>query len=289
MVSNNIKYKLIALDMDGTLLNDDKEVSENNLKAINYAISKGVKVAICSGRIPSTLKYYADIIAKGEPMICCDGGCIVDGKGKTIWERLMTSEECEEIINIARSIKISDENSSDSDEGMYYHLYDGSIIVSERFEYNTKKFYNFFHKLPKEYRVEIRLITDGIKYVNKPERKVRKFVIMDREISRIDVAREKIEQTNRYEIVKSEFDNINISPKGVCKGSGLMKLAEYYGFSIDECIAIGNDENDKTMIEAAGIGAVVNNSNEKLKEISNYVSPEDNNNDGVAEIIYKFV
>ncbi len=75
-----MNYELIALDMDGTLLNDEKKITEKTLSYIKEAKEKGVKVVISSGRVPGGLKFYEKTIAKEEPMICANGALILNDK-----------------------------------------------------------------------------------------------------------------------------------------------------------------------------------------------------------------
>lgn len=274
----NIKYKLVAVDMDGTLLNDEKEITEKNLKAIEKIKQMGVKFVICSGRIPGGLRFYMDKISKGQPIISCNGGIILDEKRDFVYYKPMSSDNAVKLIEFLR------ENGDP-----YYHFYDGDILCTERFDYGASHYHKFCLSIDRAHRLEIRIIPDSKEYIKKNPENIRKFVIMNNDLKFIAELRKKLLPIASIEITSSDVNNIEVMENGISKGSGVQILAQHYGFSIEECIAIGNDQNDISMIESAGLGAAMKNSSQDIKSKADYVTLNDNNNDGIAEVINKFV
>lgn len=105
-------YKMLAIDLDGTLLNSNKEISEENQKYIKLAMEKGIKVIICSGRIYSGAKIFAQQLSLQEPMVVCNGAVIKDVKtDKVYYSNLLSKEDCFKVIDILHKYNI------------YFHTY----------------------------------------------------------------------------------------------------------------------------------------------------------------------
>lgn len=274
----SLKYKLLAVDMDGTLLDDDKNVTAENLKAIEKIKQMGVKFVICSGRIPGGLRFYMDKISKEQPIISCNGGIILDEKRDFIYYKPMSTDNALMLVDFLR------------DNGdPYYHFYDGDILCTERFDYGAANYHKFCLTIEREHRLEIRIVPDAKEYIKEHPDNIRKFVIMNSDLEFIEKLREKLLTESLIEITSSDASNIEVMESGISKGSGIKILAEHYGFSIEECIAIGNDQNDVSMIEAAGLGVAMKNASQSIKDKADYVTVNDNNNDGIAEVINKFI
>lgn len=273
-----MKYKIIAVDMDGTLLNDDKHITDNNLDMIKKAVNKGVKFVISSGRIPSGLKFYGDTVSKKQPMICCNGAIILDENREVVHSKSIDKKDILKVIDIIREKKDT-----------YFHFYDESAIYSEQFRFTAESLYNFNREIDRKFRVEIRLVPDAKEVIEKAEFDINKIVVIDDDIEYLDELRKRIDSIIGIETTKSEINNIEILSQGVSKGNALKVLASNYGIPIEECIAIGNDENDISMIECAGLGVVVNNARDYIKKYADYITEKDNNNGAIAEVIQKFI
>lgn len=273
-----MKYKIIAVDMDGTLLNDNKHITDNNLDMIKKAVNKGVKFVISSGRIPSGLKFYGDTVSKKQPMICCNGAIILDENREVIHSKSIDKKDILKAIDIIREKKDT-----------YFHFYDESAIYSEQFRFTAEGLYNFNREIDRKFRVEIRLVPDAKEVIEKAEFDINKIVVIDDNIEYLDELRKRIDSIIGIETTKSEINNIEILSQGVSKGNALKILASNYGIPIEECIAIGNDENDISMIECAGLGVAVNNARGYIKKYADYITEKDNNNGAIAEVIQKFI
>jgi Cof subfamily protein (haloacid dehalogenase superfamily) len=277
----SVKYKILAVDMDGTLLNSKKHITEENLRAIEKLKASGVKFVICSGRVPGGLKFYMNKVSKGQPVISTNGGLILaEDHKKVIYERTMNYSDVINLIDFLR------ENGDP-----YYHFYQNDTMCTEKFELAAMDYYNFCKSIPKEEKLEIRILPDSKSYMQNFKGlnlDIRKFVVVENNLEALDTIQEKLKKFDTLEVTKSERNNIEVMNIGINKGVGLEMLAKYYGYSLEECIAVGNDENDLSMISAAGLGIAMKNSAEKIKNSAGYVTVRDNNNDGIAEVIEKF-
>ncbi|APQ72915.1 HAD family phosphatase [Clostridium botulinum] len=273
-----MNYELIALDMDGTLLNDEKKITEKTLSYIKEAKEKGIKVVISSGRVPGGLKFYEKTIAKEEPMICANGALILNDKKETIYNEGINKNTLLNIIDVLRKYKDT-----------YYHFYHDNIMCTEKFDYSTKKFYEFNKNIERKYRIEIRIITDSKEYIKHRSSEITKIVVVDNDLKYLNRIQKEIEDNLRVSVTKSHISNIEICNFGISKGIALEKLVNYYSIPIEKCIAVGNDENDISMIKKAGLGVFMKNTREELKKYADYITYMDNNNDGIAEVIEKFI
>ncbi|WP_411679255.1 Cof-type HAD-IIB family hydrolase [Clostridium thailandense] len=273
-----LKYKIIAVDMDGTLLNDNKHINDDNLDMINKAISNGTKFVIASGRIPAGLKFYEDTVAKEQPMICCNGAIILDHNKNVIYSKAI------EKIQLLKIVDILKENNN-----VYFHFYDENSIYSEQFKFSMEGIESFNKKINEKFRLEVKLISDAKQVIENAKFDINKIVVIDDDIDYLDKLRKRIDDIEGIETTKSDINNIEILSAGVSKGNALKILASNYRISIEECIAVGNDENDISMIKCAGLGVAVKNARDFIKDYANYVTKKDNNDGAVSEVIQKFI
>lgn len=273
-----MNYKIIAMDMDGTLLNDDKSISEYNIKMIHKAMESGVKMVVSSGRLPVTLGFYIDTIFKNQPVICCNGAIVLDENKNIIKSNLLNKKAILKVIDILNGKKDT-----------YYYFYSDSILYSERVSPFTKRFYEFNEKMDKNFKLQIKIIESSKEFIQNNNLGINKIVVLDEDLDYLNEIREKINRVSKIDTTKSDLHNIEIVSKGISKGSGLRFLANYYHISLNECIAVGNDENDESMINEAGLGIAVANARKFLKKSADYVTENDNNNGAIGEIIKKFI
>lgn len=273
-----MKYELLAIDMDGTLLNDSKLIGEKSIEYIKKVIDMGIKFVIASGRVPAALKYYEYTISRNQPVICCNGAIILDHDKNIIYTKSLSKDSVIKIVDILRDKKDT-----------YYHFYVGDVLCCEQFKLSAQRFYEFNRGVERKYRMEIRIIADTKEYVQMSRHDIDKIVVMDKDSDYLKSIREKIERIEGIAVSSSGACNLEINSKGVNKGSGLVNLAKYYNIPIEKCIAVGNDENDISMIKNAGLGVAVSNAASKIKRRANYVTILDNNNDAIVEVIDKFI
>ncbi|AYD40940.1 HAD family phosphatase [Clostridium fermenticellae] len=274
-----MKYKMIAVDMDGTLLNDKKHISDYNMKMIDRATKLGVKFVVASGRVPAALRVYEESVSKNQPMICCNGAIILDDNKNIIQSNFVPKQSAIEAINLIRK----------ENKDVYFHIYHDGILCSEQFKYSAESFYNFNRSVDKKYGIEIHLLRDAKEYIELGNYNLNKIVVMDDDIGFLNNIRSKLDEVQGLEVTKSEFNNIELLSKGTSKGNALKILANFYKIPMEQCIAVGNDENDISMIMEAGLGVYMKNTREKIKNSADYITKNDNNNGGVGEIIEKFI
>lgn len=288
-------YKLVAIDLDGTLLNSYGNVSQKNKETIKKAIEKGTEVVIASGRPLASARSFANEIGANHYMICGNGSTLYDiQKEQILYNKFIEKNKVLQII------KICEQNS------IFYSLYTENIILSKSLNYNIQFFNSENKKAPDDKKTNIKIIDDIYKYVKEnPDIEILKITICDenkiifggiikklREIKNIDVldiqhmARKYI--TLGTEEIKIEYHYTEITSQNVNKWSALEVLSHILKIKPAEIMAIGDNINDKEMVQNAGMGIIMDNGAPYIKEMADQIVAN-NNEDGVAEAIEKFI
>ena len=287
-------YKLVAIDLDGTMLNSYGMVTENTKQVIKNTINKGTEVIIASGRPIDSIKTIAKEIGSENYFIAGNGALIYDiKKDEIIYEKFMNKQKVLEII------KICEENS------IAYNIYTEKTIIAKGLKYNVLYYYKENLKKEESKKTNITIVEDVYEYIkNSENEKFLKITVCDetksvfnsiirklRTVEDIDVldvlhmSRKMIKQGT--EDVPIEYYYTEISLKDVDKWNAIEYLANKMNISNEEIIAIGDNINDKQMIENAGVGIAMGQSTPVITEIADFVT-SNNNEDGVAKALEKY-
>lgn len=270
--------KLICIDMDGTLLMDQQNVSEENKRAIKEAVSRGVHVAITTGRVYNCAKLYSDEIGLKTPIIASNGAFIGGSNGETIYNNPLSSNEIKDFLSLTKQC------------GLLSYLTGNFGIVSTT-ELPDNHIYKVLNKrLKDDEKIKFEVI-DNIDNAFKlyPNQLLKGVCIEKNNISDLMKVKKELKQLNpELEIVSSWDDNFEIMKKGSSKGEAVAQLAKYFNLKRDEVMCIGDSENDLSMIEYAGIGVAMGNAIDIVKQSAQYVTLP-NTESGVAKAIEKFV
>jgi len=287
-------YKLVAIDLDGTMLNSYGMVTENTKQVIKNTINKGTEVIIASGRPIDSIKTIAKEIGSENYFIAGNGALIYDiKKDEIIYEKFMNKQKVLEII------KICEENS------IAYNIYTEKTIIAKGLKYNVLYYYKENLKKEENKKTNITIVEYVYEYIkNLENEKFLKITVCDetksvfnsiirklRTVEDIDVldvlhmSRKMIKQGT--EDVPIEYYYTEISLKDVDKWNAIEYLANKMNISKDEIIAIGDNINDKEMIENAKVGIAMGQSTPVITEIADFVTTN-NNEDGVAKALEKY-
>lgn len=287
-------YKLIAIDLDGTLLNSYGEITKENKEAIQYALNKNVRVILASGRDPKTMKKMSLDLGITDYLIAGNGASIYDIKlEKNIYEKYIPKEKALKIIKMCK------ENS------IFLNLYTDKGIITESLNYNVKVFNceNNAKSIDKQTNIEI--IKDIYEYTQNNDMHILKIIICDeskiifnniiqklKKIKGIDVLdvehmSKKVIRigTEEYEV---EYFYTEISSKNVDKWYAIEYLINILKIDKKDVICIGDNINDKKMVENCGTGIVMQNSALDVAGIGDFIT-EDNNSNGVAKAILHYI
>lgn len=264
-------YKLIALDMDGTLLNPSKEISKANAEAIRKARAKGKKVIIATGRPLVGIKKYLDHLEMNgeDDYVVAFNGALV--------QSIKTGE-----VLSQTTLTIAD----------YVELYDLSVTLDVNVQALTEDLvltpkYNPYS--------EVECKINHIGYIEGPvsevpeETTIVKVMFVD-DPKKLDAIIPMLPApiVEKYTIVRSADIFLEFLHKSVNKGTGVKAVAEALGLEAAQVIAVGDAGNDIDMIEYAGLGVAMENAYDEVKDAADHVTLS-NEKDGVAAVIKKFM
>ncbi len=284
-------YKLIAIDLDGTLLNSYGMVSEKNKQALIEANKKGAEIVIASGRSTNSVKNIANDLGICNYIICGNGSLIYDLQHEEIiYDKFIDKKKALQIIEICEQNSI------------YYNIYTENMVIAKSLNNNVLFYHQENANKPDSKKTKINLVQNIYDYVDKLQNQnILKITISDndniifngiirklREIRDIDVldvahmSRKMIKSGT--EEVSLEYYYTEITSKNVDKWYAIEYLIDKLNINKEDIMTIGDNVNDKLMIENAGCGVVMGNSAPYIKEIADMVVA-DNNKDGVAEAV----
>ena len=288
-------YKLVAIDLDGTLLNNYGVVTENTKKVIKEALKKDIYIILASGRPIDSIKTIANEIGANKYFIAGNGALIYDMQNQIpIYEKYMSKEKVLEIV------KICEENS------ISYNIYTENTIITKALKYNVLYYYKENLKKEEKNRTNITLVNDVKSYIEKLNHaKFLKITICDESKSVFQSILKKVSKVNNIDIldvshmsrklikqgteeILIEYFYTEISLKDVDKWEAIKFLINKLNIDKSEVIAIGDNINDKKMIKEAGLGIAMKKSSPDVIEIANYITDR-NNEEGVANAINRFI
>lgn len=267
--------KILFLDLDGTLLNDSKEISPGNRAALERALSQGHRVVINTGRpLESAIiqNRRLGLTREGCYLISFNGGMIYDPfREEVIYRQCLSAATARKIIALCDRRNI------------HVQTYDREkVLVEPRWEDEAVNCYC------REILMEYRVVPDFSTGLTEDPPKVLAISYTDRAVLEMLQA-EIAEAFPEVDCFFSCRAYLEIVPKGVNKGSAVQRLCSQLGMDVADSIAAGDAENDLGMLRAAGLGCAMANAVEAVKKNAGYVTEHDNNHDGVAEIVEKFL
>lgn len=265
---------ILFTDLDGTLLTDTKELTPGNRKAIEEALFAGHQIVISTGRPLCGAKNQAEKLGlngKGCYIICFNGGEIYDcWQKKSIYRQTLPLWQVRFVFDEAKK------------RGLAVQTYDSSSIYCEEDRIEFKNYSQIF-------QVPLKVVPDVLSHLTEEPCKV--LVINESSRKMLEQFRNELLPwaRGRMDLFFSCDKFLELVPLGVSKGHGMELLCRHLGVSIKDTVAVGDAENDGPMIQAAGTGAVMINGDVATKALGDYITTRDNNHDGVAEVIEKFL
>lgn len=267
-----MSYKIIVLDIDGTLTNSKKEISPATLEGLIDIQSRGYKVVLASGRPTpgiTPLAKQLKLADYGSYILAYNGGRIIDCRtGETIYQKTLPAD----------CLPILLENAKEAGVGLV--TYEDEAVISGT---ETNQYMEIEAKIV---NLPIKKVDNFCEYVNFPVNKC----LMTGEPEAIAAMEEKLKKIfNGYiNIFRSEPFFLEIVPPGVDKAHSLLKLLNSIGLTNKEMICCGDGFNDISMISIAGLGVAMENAQESVKEAADYIT-KSNDDDGVLYVINKFM
>lgn len=263
-----MKYKLLAVDVDGTLLNSNKEITPNTKARIHETIEKGVIFTISSGRPVQGVQLIINKLEVDIPVITYNGAMVITGESrKVIYSCTMKNEDVIQVERFGR------------ERNTTIAIWSDNQLFVNRADERAAKYSELSGTEAKLYKNVEEVLVKG---VNK--------ILWYDEVERINAFQEELKNiinpTINFHTSQPfflEFVDVNAS-----KAIALEKLGKFYGINREEMIAVGDGFNDLSMIEYAGLGVAMENAPLEIKQAADFVT-RSNDNDGVAFVIEKFI
>ncbi len=265
--------KLIAIDLDGTLLTDEKTISDKNKAILSKAKKQGVKVVICTGRPLIAIESYLNRLELRDPgdySITFNGGAIQkNDTGEELLSYALTLRDVQDMAEVMTELDLP------------LDIISVDTCINLTTSKSQKSLYKTLNPLLKFKTMSPEELDDSIIF--------NKMVVgvdadyLDEKLKGLSK-----EWYERFNIMKSRTCLLEIIHSDVSKANGIDLLAKKLGIEQSEVMAIGDEENDVSMIEYAGMGVVMANGNERVKKLAQFVT-KSNEEDGVAYAVEKFV
>lgn len=267
-IKRNIKY--IAVDLDGTLLNDKHEVSGRNKDAIKKAIAQGVKVIIATGKTRKSAEAILKDLNLDTPGVFVQGLLTYNADGTVRQEIKLDPVSARQAIQYAEA------------QGFEVIAYSGNRLVCKTLDENIEKIAEFGEPMPEA-------IGSLINHVDSV--KMNKLIVVGGNKRKLKALRWQLDQQIGNKVSFTDggvFTSLEVLPKGANKGHGVKTLLRQLGAQPENVMGIGDAENDVELLETVGFAVAVENAAEKTKAVADEIVSS-NNDDGVAEAIERFI
>ena len=276
--------KLLASDIDGTIIDKDNKISPYNIEAIKKLNTTNVEFTLCTGKTYFMIKDFCKQV-NASYGIFGNGTQIIDLKtGKEIIRNSLKQYDIETCIDIANK------------NNLYVHIYTDNKIISQG---NLKYMAYRNYKLYKE-NITFAVVEDLKQYIKLNNPSILKLIISGK--SNLNTVKQEIllnqnlsvmqiKKYNEYKdkIINEEYEYLDIVPKAINKYNSLKQLCNYLNITENEIMAIGDNINDIDMIENAAIGVAIGGSYQEVLKKASYVTKNFAKDGGFAEAVYKFI
>ena len=275
MERTKMEKKILFLDLDGTLLNDKKEITKENLVAIEKAIDAGHAVVVTTGRPKAGITAQIKALKLDRPgcyAIAANGATIFNTyTNEMIYENGVPREHLRYAFDEAYKF------------GVFPQTYTRDGVLAE---HDTAELQYYCNMVKMSYEI-VPDVFDAIDY-----NPIKILFIHLKDRSKLEEFRTHIEpwyQERKLEVFFSCDRHLECLPEGVSKGSGVNFMREYLGVPYENTLAAGDAENDISMLQAVATPCVMKNARPEMYQYGKYITERDNNHSGVAEIIEKFM
>lgn len=264
--------KMLVLDIDGTLTNSNKDISENTKRGIKNIMERGHKVVLASGRPTPGMRRYADELELekyGGYLLSFNGGRIIDCQtGEIVYQKVLPKSVIRGLYKFAE----------ERDAGIITYLGDKIILgtrVDKYIEIESR-----FNGMP------IKKVDNFVEYVDFDVNKCLITAEPEKAGGYVKELQEKYGEI--LSVYRSEPFFIEVMPKNIDKANSIDRMLNTVGLTRENIICCGDGYNDMSMIQYAGVGVAMENAQPEVKEAADYIT-DSNDNDGIVKVIDKFI
>lgn len=269
-MNTEMRYKMLVLDLDDTLLRDDHSISERNKEMLMKAQEQGVYVVLASGRpTPAMFRYAEELDLKkyGSYIISYNGAIITDlTRQKSIFEQSLSKEQIHSLHDFSKANNVD------------IITYTADSIISE----SNSKYIDVEVELTQMKFNKVECFKSAV-----TESAVKCIMLEEPEYLKKVESKLKREKPNKSVSISKPFF-LEVMPQGIDKAASIARLAEKLSIKREEIIAVGNAGNDLSMVEYAGLGVWVDNVTPELRDRADVIVAS-NNNHGVAEVVERYI
>lgn len=265
--------RVIALDLDGTLLTPTKTLLPSSLQALTRAREAGFTPIIVTGRHHVAIHPFYQALALDTPAICCNGTYLYDYQAKKVIESdPLPVNQALQLIDMLNEHKVH--ALMYVDDAMVYETPTGHVLRTR----------NWAQSLPPAQRPVFTQV-DSLAQTAREVNAIWKFALTDEDSAKLNAFALEVEQQLGLECERSWHDQVDIARQGNSKGKRLAQWVASQGLSMQDVVAFGDNFNDISMLQAAGMGVAMGNAADEVKAHANVVIG-DNTTDTIAEFIY---
>ncbi|MDR0218506.1 MAG: pyridoxal phosphatase [Enterobacteriaceae bacterium] len=271
-----MSYRVIALDLDGTLLDPQKRILPESLAVLNEARQAGVKVLLVTGRHHVAIRPFYQALQLDTPAICCNGAYSYDFLTKRVLaSNPLSPQEAIQVLSYLQGTDID------------HLIYVDDAILYDEVHDTIARTMAWSDSLPENLRPTLQQVNNFQEAVHNVK-SIWKFATSSPDLTKLREISEQIEANIDLECEWSWADQVDIAKKGNSKGMRLQQWVESQGMTMKEVIAFGDNFNDTSMLDAAGLGVAMGNAVDDVKAYANLVT-KNNTQPGIAEMIRKYV
>jgi len=271
-----MKYRLVALDLDGTLLDSSLQIRRQTIDALQRVRQQGVQVMIVTGRHHTAAHAYWHQLDLELPAICCNGTYVYDFRHRRpLAGNPLTRQEAGELLSIVRE-----------------HPVHAMVYIEDAMTYETDSAHlaglrRWSASLPEAVRPRLEPV-DSFDRLIEETATIWKFLIASEDIPALEAFEQAVGARREFSCVRSAGSRVDIARGGNSKGQRLAEYIAQQGILPQEVIAFGDQNNDKEMLELAGLGVAMGNSRDEVRDCADWVTGT-NDSDGIAEVLRRFV
>lgn len=269
------QYRLLAADMDGTALTADKTISPRTAAAMKKALAAGREVLFATGRCPSEMMGYLRDFPEMNYALCLSGALIFDLKsGAPLSAATISRDTAEQVLALTQGLDVM------------VNFYAGPDVFVEKRRQGNMAYFNCdcFAAMYDSCAVWVEDIREVLTVRGDEIYKINLYFHSLRDWEKAG----ELLKDLPLEYASGIPNNWELSPHGVNKGTGLVRLSEATGIPVEQMIAVGDEGNDRAMLQTAGLGVAMGNAIEEIRALADVVTA-DCDHDGVAQIIERYL
>lgn len=275
--------KLVSSDIDSTLIDNVHPICERNIQAISYLKEKHVTFALCTGKSYAISKDFCKKIGADFGIFGNGSHCVDLTTNKDIFKRTLSISSLTKCLELAKEYDI------------HVHANTDTGIISEKLEYldlrnsllfpgkiEIKEVSDIYNTLVTKNVQILQLVLSSVEDLSEFKSKLQ-------QVEGISITHIRKKGKYRDNIIDKDYEYLDISTSNVSKGNSVNALSNYLNIPEDQILAIGDNINDISMFNVAGIGVAVNNAYDEVKVAADFVTENSAGDGGFAEAIYKFI